>query len=156
MPKTAKAKDGEQCDSDREDAEPAQDWDDSVSEASSDVVTLCSDVDEEVQHEFEDLVSSDVDSSGDGDALPKAKMGTHTIFNNGYFTLSSDKTCWPNTSTRKYIDCKIQVLKQWQKSADLGSSNASKNAPFKDFGDGDPNNPVRSYPVARGKIPPPC
>ena len=158
-PKSTKAAEAEDGSDEEEDA-PAEEephiknWDQSGSDASSDSLGggggLCSDVEDGVEEEVEEPAVTDADSS-DADELlsgPKAKMGTHTVFNNRYFTLSDDKTLESATGERKYKDCKIRILPRWQKAGEMGPVPQCKNARFQDYGE-TPENPTRSYLVLR-------
>lgn len=125
--------------------------DDEMSESSGDKVSLCSDVEAAVEQELEEPASASDASISDAEVAQdpdRVKMGTHTVFNNGYFTLSNDKTCWPGTSIRKYDDCKIRVLPRWAKDGEMGKKDQSKNARFDEHAD-DPENPVKCYMVLR-------
>jgi len=116
----------------------------------ADLVSLASDAESDAENEAEEEgPASEADTSEDelvADPTTRAKAGTHTVFNNGYFTLSDDQTLLPGTSDRIYDDCKIRIAKTWLE--ELGKKNASKNAVFADFDDV-PSTPVRSYIVLR-------
>jgi hypothetical protein len=132
------------------------DQDDMVhSDSDADLVSVASQVDDETADKVEEKGPQSASSSPPlsedelaGEAPARATAGTHVIFTNGYFTLSNNKTCYPNSAIRIYLDCKIRILPKWQKDEFLGKKNAAKNANFAEFGD-DPDAPVLSYMVLR-------
>jgi hypothetical protein len=118
----------------------------------SEVGSVATDVETEAEEEAEEdgAQSQAEESSDELEVGPRtrARQGTHRVFNNGYFTLTNDRTCWPGTALRKYNDCKIRILPRWAKDSEMGARFASKNAKFEDFAD-DAADPIRSYLVLR-------